>query len=86
VFLKEPSIPGLAKQKDTARREDFVTGITTLESESNAAGGGASLFHSVNRAKHVGSPDSNHTGVRALYVGPEAINGLIATPVFRSPQ
>jgi len=86
VFLKEPSIPGLAKQKDTPGGKDPITGIIAFKSEPNAARGSASLLHRVDRAKHIGPTGSNHTWVRPLDIGPEAINSPVAGPVLRSPQ
>jgi len=86
VFLEKPGIPGLAEQENTTGRQDPITGRIALEGKPNAAGGGASLFHSVNRAKHVRSTGSNDTWVRALDIGPKAIKGPIAGPVLRFPQ
>jgi len=85
VFLKKPSVPGLAKQENTPRRKNLVTSIIMLKGEPNAAGSGARLFHGENRSKYIGSTSSNNTWVRALDICPEAIKGSIAGPILRVP-
>jgi len=64
----------------------MITGFIPLNSEPNAAGGGAHLFHRVNRAEHIGATGGNYTRVRALDIGPKAIKGPITSLVLRLPQ
>jgi len=85
MFLKEPSIPGLTKQKDALRGKNPITGIVSLERELNTTRCGTCLLHGENRAKHVRSASGNNTRVRALDIGPEAIKGPIAGPLLWFP-
>jgi len=86
VFLEKPSIPGLAKQENTSGRQDPITGRIALKGQPNTARGGASMFHSVNRAQHIGTASGNHTRVQALDICPEAIKSPITGPILMSPQ